>query len=105
MPLASHIVQVFLPLNRRDGTPQSTAEFQAVRQDMLERCGGVTVYARAPAEGLWKGDDRIEADRIVIFEAMDDRFDQGWWASYRTALQERFDQDEILIRAVAAVRI
>ena len=76
-----------------------------MRQELLERCGGVTIYARAPAEGLWKEEERIEVDRIVIFEAMDDEFDADWWTRYKADLQFRFDQQEILIRAVVALRL
>lgn len=103
--MAFHVVQIFLTLDRADGNPQPKGEYEAVRKELLERCGGVTVYARAPAEGLWEDEGRVEADRIVVFEVMDEHFDPDWWASYKAALEMRLDQKEILIRAMATVRI
>jgi len=70
--MTSHIVQVFLPLSCQGGSPQPRAAFAAVRKELLGRCGGVTISARAPAEGLWQDDEGVDVDRIVIFEAMDD---------------------------------
>ena len=103
--MTSHIVQVFLPLGRPDGSPQPREAFAGVRKELLGRCGGVTIYARAPAEGLWQDDEGVAADRIVIFEVMDDNFDPDWWSRYKVSLQSQFDQEEILIRATAAVRL
>jgi hypothetical protein len=103
--MTSHIVQVFLPLGRRDGSPQPREAFASVRKELLDRCGGVTIYARAPAEGLWQDDEDVAADRIVIFEAVDDNFDPDWWSRYKATLQSQFDQEEILISAIAAVRL
>lgn len=103
--MTSYVVEIFLPLNRQDGAPQPRAEFAAVRRELLDRCGGLTIYARAPAEGLWQDNEEIAEDRIVIFEAMDDNFDPDWWAKYKLSLQSRFDQEEILIRASATRRL
>ena len=103
--MTSHIVQVFLPLGRPDGSPQPSEAFAGVRKALLGRCGGVTIYARAPAEGLWQDDEGVAADRIVIFEVMDDNFDPDWWSRHKGTLQSQFDQEEILIRAIAAVRL
>ena len=36
---------------------------------------------------------------------MDDEFDADWWTRYKADLQFRFDQQEILIRALAALRL
>jgi len=103
--MTSHLVQVFLPLSCQGGSPQPRAAFAAVRKELLGRCRGVTIYARPPAEGLWQDDEGVDVDRIVIFEAMDDNFDPEWWTQYRTTLQSRFHQEEILVRAIATVRL
>lgn len=51
-------------------------DYEEVRQELTERFGGLTVYRRAPAEGLWKQDDnRTSLDDIVIFEVMASELD------------------------------
>ena len=73
-----------------------------------KNCSAVAAASRstrAPAEGLWQDDEGVAADRIVIFEVMDDNFDPDWWSRHKGTLQSQFDQEEILIRAIAAVRL
>jgi hypothetical protein len=38
-------------------------------------------------------------DEIVVFEVMASELDRDWWRAYRTALERRFRQDTIIIRA------
>ena len=65
-----------------------------------EHFGGVTAFTRNPAEGLWKeGGEDPARDDIVIFEVMADWLDRSWWRGYRTELERRFEQDEIVVRA------
>ena len=100
------LVEIFLPLARNDGSPQPTRLFAEVQGELVERCGGMTAFTRAPAEGLWEDHGgAVEADRIVIFEVMDEAYDAGWWRRYRRTLEERFAQDEVLVRASAAERL
>src|SRR5438309_698010 len=47
-------IQVLLPLARPDGRPVTSAEFDSVKSELAERYGGITAYAQAPAEGLWR---------------------------------------------------
>ena len=101
-----HVVEIFLPLATRDGAPQPASRFGAVRAALVERFGGMTAFTRSPAEGLWEdGEGQVEGDRIVIFEVMDDAFDAAWWRAYRAKLEDRFGQDEILVRASAVARV
>lgn len=101
-----HVVEIFLPLQRSDGSPQPKARFGALRSELVERFGGLTAYARAPAEGLWEDDDgALERDSIVIFEVIAETLDRGWWQGFRTRLEQAFEQDEILIRATAAEQL
>jgi hypothetical protein len=97
------IVEIFLPLERGDGSRQPSARFLATRAELLQRCGGVTIHARAPVEGLWDSGEAVVEDRLVIFEVIDRHFDRKWWASYRQCLCARFQQDEILLRAIPAL--
>lgn len=99
------IVRLFLPLDQVDGTPHPQAQFRQVQAEMIQRCGGVTMFSRAPAEGLWEQNEIIEQDRIVLFEAIDKAFDGAWWRTYREQLEQRFAQERILILAADAITI
>ena len=71
-----------------------------MRKELTERFGGLTVYTRAPAEGMWKlNDNHTTRDDIVIFEVMAPELDCDWWRNYRHDLESRFRQDLIVIRA------
>ena len=95
-----HLVQILLPLYDNEQNPQPADEFRRVRREMTERFGGLTVYTRAPAEGMWKLDDNhTSRDDIVIFEVMATNLDAKWWRNYRHELEARFRQDVIVIRA------
>jgi len=101
-----HVVEIFLPLKRKDGSPQAEGLFGQVRAELVERFGGLTAFTRAPAEGLWEDEDgEVERDSIVIFEVVADNLDRGWWSSFRERLEKQFDQDEVLIRASAVERL
>ena len=79
---------------------------EQVRTELAEWCGGVTAYLRSPASGVWK-DDRgdLARDEVLMFEVMVETIDRTRWSAYRETLEERFDQDEILMRALACQRL
>ena len=93
------LVEIFLPLQDKSGRPQPPALFAAVSARLTEAFGGVTTYARAPAEGRWDNGRAVETDDIVVFEAMAPALDERWWAAWRQELEGQFRQEEILIRA------
>ena len=102
MPVAGFLIQILLPLYDNDGVPFGEDTFAPTRAELLERFGGVTAYQRAPARGLWKtpeGD--VARDDVAVFEVMADDLDRAWWTTYRHALEERFRQETIVIRALA----
>ena len=95
-----HLVQILLPVYDNEQNPQPHDEFRRVRGELTERFGGLTVYTRAPAEGMWKlNDNHTTRDDIVIFEVMTSQLEPTWWRSYRHDLEARFRQDVIVIRA------
>ena len=95
-----HLVQILLPVYDNQQNPQPHDEFRRVRRELTERFGGLTVYTRAPAEGMWKlNDNETTRDDIVIFEVMASELDASWWRKYRHDLEKRFRQDVILIRS------
>ena len=95
-----HLIEILLPLSDNEGKPFPDGLHAQVRDELAEHFGGVTAFTRAPADGLWKaGEGEAERDQIVIFEVMSDWLDRGWWSAYRTELERRFRQDEIVVRA------
>lgn len=89
-----HLVQLLLPAGRE------AKHYDDVMRELTERFGGVTTYSRAPAVGLWKDTAHsTEADDIVVIEVMVEKLDAVWWAGYRRALEETFEQRELVVRS------
>jgi hypothetical protein len=102
----AHLVQILLPIHRRDGTPLPSETFTRVRDELTEQFGGVTAYSRSPATGLWKRDDEaIERDQVIMVEVVADTFDLEWWRAYREQLEIRFGQEQVHARAIAVEQI
>jgi hypothetical protein len=93
------LIQVLLPTYDNDGGPFDPELFGEVRRELTDRFGGLTVFSRAPAEGLWRSDGGTQHDDIVVFEVMAEAVDRGWWAAYRADLERRFNQDVVIVRA------
>lgn len=101
-----HLVQLFLPLYDNAGQRFPRALFDATRSQLTERFGGVTAFSRAPATGLWEDDaGAVQRDEVVLLEVMVDHVDHAWWRDYRVALERRFRQDELLVRATLTERL
>lgn len=95
-----HLIEILLPLADNEGKAFDSGQHAQVRDELVEHFGGVTAFTRSPAEGLWKeGGGAPDRDDIVILEVMADWLDRGWWRHYRTELEQRFRQDEIVVRA------
>lgn len=101
-----YLVQLLLPLADNDGRSFPRSAYDGVRNELTERFGGVTAYVRAPAEGLWKEDaHHVTRDDVVIYEVMTGELNRRWWAAYRLALQARFLQEELVVRASVIERL
>lgn len=101
-----HLVQLLLPIADNAGRAFPRSAYDLVRYELAERYGGVTAYLRAPAEGLWKeAAGEVSHDDVVIYEVMTGELDRAWWRRYRATLQERFRQDEVVIRASSIERL
>src|SRR5688572_17841474 len=100
-----HLVQLLLPLEASDGRPFPAAQFDQVAHELTEQFGGVTAYARSPAEGRWKAGGDTTHDDIVVIEVMVERLERQWWAALRKRLEVEFRQDEIVIRAQPMERL
>lgn len=101
-----YLVELFLPLRDNRGQPFPAALYETVRAELAGQHGGVTAFTRVPARGLWEDDDgSVQRDDVVLFEVLVDPLDRGWWKGYRTTLEDRFRQDEVLLRATAVERL
>lgn len=94
-----HLIEILLPLSDNDGKSFGADLHAQVRDELADHFGGVTAFTRSPAEGLWKGGRGTGRDDVVIFEVMADWLDRSWWRGYRSELERRFRQDEIVVRA------
>jgi hypothetical protein len=95
-----HLVQILLPLADNDGRRFGNAAYARVRSELAERFGGITSFTRAPAEGMWREGGHTNRDDIVVFEVMTRDLDRPWWERYRAELEDRFQQEAIVIRAI-----
>lgn len=101
-----HLVELFLPLHDDADAPFPKQLYDTVRDELTDAFGGVTAFARTPATGLWEdaGGD-VQRDEVVMFEVMAKHVDHAWWREYRTQLERRFRQEEVLVRATAVERL
>lgn len=94
-----YLIQLLLPRNVHQ-TAVPSERFEQVRDELTKEFGGVTVYSQMPAEGLWKAaEGDVQRDEMVLFEVMTETIQKDWWRSYRHTLEQRFEQDEVVIRA------
>lgn len=95
-----HLVQILLPLHDNEGNAFGDHEFPRIRRELTERFGGLTVYTRAPAVGLWKSNGGAASrEDIVIFEVMADDLEPDWWTDYRQTIEKRLRQEMLVVRA------
>ena len=73
---------------------------------MTDRCGGVTAYTRTPAQGTFEAESgQVMHDDIVVFEAMCGTLERDYWSDYRKLLMQRFDQEDVIVRALPCERL
>ena len=95
-----HLIQIFLPLYDNSGEKFPSDSYRQVRDELIDRFGGMTAYARSPVHGLWQPEEgKTLQDDLVIYEVMVKEMNRPWWKNYKSSLGQRFRQEEILIRA------
>ena len=100
--MTGYLVQIILPLYGASGQLFGRAPFAAVRRELTDRFGGTTAYTRAPAEGTWEDPDgRVHHDDVIVVEVMTETIDRVWWREYAAELARRFEQDTVVVRAMA----
>jgi hypothetical protein len=103
----AHLIEIFLPTSTNEGQRFDREPFDQVRDELLQQFGGVTLFTRNPAEGLWTAEDgnAPSVDQMITVEVMTDELDQVWWLDYRQKLERRFQQEVILIRSYQVRRL
>jgi hypothetical protein len=98
--ITMYMTQLLLRIlsNSDERFPQSL--FEQIRDELVQKFGGLTAYTRTPASGLWqeKGSATVH-DGIVVHEVLVKNLDEDWWSRYRKKLEQRFRQDKLVIRA------
>lgn len=93
------LIQILLPLYNNEKQIYHEEIFSSVKKELTEKFGGITVYTRSPATGLWKeNENKTVKDDIVIYEIMAGDLDRDWWMNYKEKLQKIFQQNEIIFR-------
>jgi len=100
-----HLIQLLLPLHNNDKQKFPADYFKSLRSDLIDRFGGGTAFVRSPAVGLWKTDDVVSRDEVVMFEVMSPDLDEQWWLEYRTKLEKKFQQKTPLVWASQVKRL
>ena len=105
--MRSTLVQFLIPVVDQEGARIAEAQFESMRSALTERFGGVTAFVHSPALGTWKGasDANVQQDEVILVEVIVDQLDRSWWSNYRSQLEELFNQDEILMRALEIERL
>jgi hypothetical protein len=93
------IIQILLPVTDRAGERFSRELYHEVKDELTARFKGLTVYSRAPAEGIWKPRKGTKRDDIVVYEVMARKLDRKWWRNYGRRLEQLFQQESVVIRA------
>jgi hypothetical protein len=44
-------------------------------------------------------------DDIIVYEVMTETLDREWWAAFRRALEQRFAQEELVVRSQVIERL
>lgn len=94
------LFEIFLPLKNNEGTNFPARLYQELRELLVEKFGGITIYKRSKAIGIWENDEGShEKDELLIYEVMVSRGDETFWKELKIKLEKQFEQESILIRS------
>lgn len=101
-----HLIEFHLPTFDSTGHRFAKSEFDLVRQELSDHFGPVIAFVRSPAVGVWTDEaDHVRRDEVAKFEVTADKLDRVWWRDYRALLEQRFRQEEVIIRATTFDRL
>jgi hypothetical protein len=94
-----HLMQIFIPTTDREGGVFPPKVYTALKKELTDLFGGVTIYARSPVKGVWKpASDFVETDNMIIYEVLIPKADLSYWSTLKSRLEADFRQQEILMR-------
>ena len=100
------LIEILLPVADNRGQAFDQKKFDDLREVLTRKFGGLTTFARTPAQGYWRPDSQnTHVEDVVVFEVMADDVDEAWWFECRTELERTFEQTEIVIRSHAIRRL
>lgn len=100
------MIQIYLPLYDPDGKAFPQRYYEKIKEELNEKFGGLTMYTRSPAEGLWKEDQqKTVKDDLLILEVIASELEQDFWRQYKHNLKKIFKQEELLINCASIVII
>jgi hypothetical protein len=95
-----HAIQILVPLADNSGKPFPSELLKAIQEELVARFGGLTAYARAPAQGIWATGGDQALDDIVVVEVMADTLDKHWWLDFRRRVEHLLQQHQLVVRAI-----
>ena len=99
-----HVIQLVLPLyDEAQPTETANDRHAMVKAELTRHFGGVTTHTRSPEEGRWQAGGQGKRNDMVIYEVISQLLDAQWWNWYQKALEARFRQVEVLIRALPMI--
>lgn len=94
-----YLMQIFIPTRDNEGNRFPEGQYTSLRDELTDRFGGVTIYARSPVEGIWKkSSESTDVDQMIIYEVLIDKLDNEYWKTLKSQLESSFRQEEILMR-------
>lgn len=94
------LFEIFLPIKNDKGKPFPQRHFDSLREILVEKFGGVTLYQRSPVTGVWDNPEAAqEKDELIIYEVMADSGDEAFWTQLKVDLENKFKQVKIIIRS------
>src|SRR5438309_7621817 len=103
MPRRIRECHIYLPLDYNDGNPIAESYFVTLQRQLFSRFGGVSFTQHEfPLRGIWKAEDRVYQDRVVIYSVIDFSAQTDFEAirylhGLKLRLKKKLDQLEILI--------
>jgi hypothetical protein len=94
-----HLIQILLPLADNRGAALPDETLRSIHRELSNAFGGLTVFSRAPAKGVWKENGADAHDDIVIIEVMAKSLDKAWWRSFRLRTESLLRQDKLVVRS------
>ncbi len=92
-------IEIFVPLSNNEGNSFPDYLYKNIKRQLIRDFGGMTVYKRTPAEGIWANDSKQQIkDELVVYEVMVSEIDCSYWTEYKHKLEQQFGQKELVIR-------